>query len=202
VEHTILISEIASDYPDGLGRGRALLGVRAQKLSSVTRNDNGRAQCRHQQIVLFTEVKLIKKVITVKTIEIELPEVEVEYLKILSQERRLSISELIRQAISLTYPLVEKQNESVKESYLQLLREDGISEEELKKAEKDIESAESQWSSMDQKEIWRLMRAKSFAQTKQWAKAKGIELENLTEDEMMQLVSEGVRKVRELRKGK
>jgi len=138
----------------------------------------------------------------VKTIEIELPETEIEYLEILSQEQCLPISELIQRAISLTYPLVEKQKESVKESYLQLLREDGISEEELKKAEKDIDSAESHWSSMDQKEIWRLMRAKSFAQTKQWAKAKGIELENLTEDEMMQLVSEGVRKVRELRKGK
>ena len=136
-----------------------------------------------------------------KTIEIELPEVEVEYLKILNQELCLPISELIRRAISLTYPLVEKQKESVKESYLQLLKEDGISEGEIRKAEKDIESAESQWSSMDQKEIWRLMRAKSFAQTKQWAKAKGIELDNLTEDEMMQLVSEGVRKVRELRRG-
>jgi hypothetical protein len=131
-----------------------------------------------------------------------LPEVEVEYLKILSQELCLPISELIRQAISLTYPLVEKKKESFKESYLQLLKDDGISEGEIRKAEKDIESAESQWSGMDRKEIWRLMRAKSFAQTKQWAKARGIELENLTEDEMMQLVSEGVRKVRELRKGK
>ena len=137
-----------------------------------------------------------------KTIEIELPETEIEYLEILSQKRCLPISELIRRAISLTYPLVEKQKESVKESYLQLLREDGISEEELKKVEKDIEFAESQWSGMDRKEIWRLMREKSFAQTKQWAKAKGIELENLTENEMMELVSEGVKKVRELRKGK
>jgi len=138
----------------------------------------------------------------VKTIEIELPEAEVKYLEILSQEQCLPISDLIRQAIYLTYPFVEESKESFKESYLQLLREDGVSEEEIKKAKKDIESAESQWSGMDRKEIWRLMRAKSFAQTKQWAKAKGIELENLTEYEMMQLVSEGVRKVRELRKGK
>ena len=137
-----------------------------------------------------------------KTIEIELPEIEVEYLKILSKERRLHISELIRQAIYLTYTFAEQKKKSLKESYLQLLREDGKSEEEIRKAKKDIESAESQRPNMNEKEIWRLMRAKSFAQTKQWAKAKGIELENLTEDEMMQLVSEGVRKVRELRKGK
>lgn len=135
-----------------------------------------------------------------KTIEIELPEAEIEYLEILSKEQRLPISELIRQAISLTYPFGEKKRESFKESYLQLLREDGISEEEIRKAKRDIESAESQWSVMNGKEIWRLMRAKSFAQTKKWAEAKGIELENLTEDEMMELVSNGIKKVRKLRK--
>lgn len=135
-----------------------------------------------------------------KTIELDLPEAEVEYLEIISQEQDIPISELIRRAISLTYPPVEKKRESFKESYLQLLKEDGISEEEIKKAKRDIDSAESQWSGIDRRELWRLMRAKSFAQTKQWAKTKGIELENLTEDEMMELVSDGIKKVRKQRK--
>ena len=135
-----------------------------------------------------------------RTIELELPEAEVEYLEIISQEQNIPISELIRRVISLTYPPVEKRRESFKESYLQLLREDGISEEKIQNAKRDIDFAESQWSGMNRKEIWRLMRAKSFAQTKQWAKAKGIELENLTEDEMMELVSDGIKKVRKQRR--
>ena len=54
-----------------------------------------------------------------KTIEIELPEAEIEYLEILSQERHLSISELIRRAIYLTYPLVEKRRNHSKEKHVQ-----------------------------------------------------------------------------------
>jgi len=47
-------------------------------------------------------------------------------------------------------------------------------------------------------EVLQEMRAKSFAQTKIWAEERELNLSKLTEDEIMELVAEGVRKIREL----
>jgi hypothetical protein len=84
----------------------------------------------------------------------------------------------------------------VKEGYIRYLIDDGLSDEALKRTIEAIETIDVNQENQYPGEIWQDMLSKADKRIEKWCASLGICGDKLTEEQMMQLVSEGVKKVR------
>ena len=89
----------------------------------------------------------------------------------------------------------------IRESYIRYLIDDGLSGVLLKKTIEAIDTTDAIQENQHQREIWQNMLAKADKRIEEWCASSGICTDNLTEEQMMQLVSKGVRKVRSTKNG-
>ena len=124
------------------------------------------------------------------------------------EELHQVIAELPREAVEklLVYAKILKdikplENLKIKESYIRYLIDDGLSGETLKKTIEAIETIDASQENQHPREIWQNMLSKADKRVEKWCTYWDICADNLTEEQMMKLVSEGVRKVRSMKNG-
>ena len=124
------------------------------------------------------------------------------------EELHQVIAELPREAIEkvLVYAKILKEikpskSPKIKESYIRYLIDDGLSGEALKRTIEAIGTIDASRENQHSGEIWQNMLSKADKRIEEWYASLGICVDNLTEEQMMQLVSEGVKKVRRMKNG-
>jgi len=118
------------------------------------------------------------------------------------------IAELPREAIEkvLVYAKILKEMKpskslKIKEGYIRYLIDDGLSDEALKRTIKTIETVDASQENQHPREIWQDMLSKADKRIEEWCSSLGICVDNLTEEQMMQIVNEGVKEMRRMKNG-
>lgn len=124
------------------------------------------------------------------------------------EELHQVIAELPNEAIEkvLVYAKILKEmkpskNLKIKESYIRYLVDDGLSGEALERTIEAIEIIDVIQENKHPGEIWQDMLSKADKRIEEWCASLGICVDNLTEEQMMQLVGEGVKEMRRMKNG-